>query len=154
MLRVNKQHKAEMRDVLRELVMDGFLQKNGKSYELSHKAVLHTGKIVLDKEMEFAVEVKTEIGLERIRIRKKNLQTAMIDDIVEISIIEYARKNIKEAIVENIVKRSKHRIVGKLEYAGGNEEYAFVIPDDKKFRKDIYIPLKNLKSAENGDKVI
>ncbi len=123
MLRVNKQHKAEMRDVLRELVMEGFLQKNGKSYELSHKTVLHTGKIVLDKEMEFAVEVKTEkrdafAGLERIRIRKKNLQTAMIDDIVEISIIEYARKNIKEAIVENIIKRAKHRVVGKLEYVG------------------------------------
>ena len=154
MLRVNKQHKAEMRDVLRELVMEGFLQKNGKSYELSHKAVLHTGKIVPDKEMEFAVEVNTDAGIERIRIRKKNLQTAMIDDIVEISIIEYARKNIKEAIVENIIKRAKHRVVGKLEYSGGDQEFAFVMPDDRKFRRDIYIPLKNLKNAENGDKVV
>lgn len=44
--------------------------------------------------------------------------------------------------------------MGKLEFSADNEDYAFVIPDDKNFRKDIYIPGKNLKNASEGDKVI
>lgn len=112
------------------------------------------GKIVLDKEMEYAAEIRNENGFERIRIRKKNLQTALVDDLAEISIIEFADRQTKEAIVEKIIKRAKHRIVGKLVFAKEYEEYAFIIPDDRKFRKDIYVPQKYMKNAEDGDKVV
>lgn len=73
---------------------------------------------------------------------------------MEVSIIEYAYTEEREAIVENIIKREKHRIVGKLQFSARGVDYAFVIPDDKKFRKDIFIPKSALKGAENGDKVI
>jgi ribonuclease R len=153
-LKLNKSEKAHLRDVIRSLVSDDLLEKNGKYYELKQKRELREGIIVLDKEMEYAVEIKTESVFERIRIRKRNLQTALVDDTVEISIIEFADRNFKEAFVERIVNRAKHRIVGKLEYASGKEDYAFVIPDDRKFRKDIFIPGSNLKNASEGDKVI
>jgi ribonuclease R len=115
---------------------------------------LYEGEVVLDKEMEYSVEIKDGKSFERIRVRKKNLQTALIGDLVEISVVEFSDRNFKEAIVERIIKRAKHRIVGKLEYAKDYENYAFIIPDDKKFRKDIYIPQKFLKGAEDGDKVV
>jgi ribonuclease R len=115
---------------------------------------LFEGKIVLDKELEYAVEVRIEGKLERFKVRKKNLQTALVDDLVEISVIEFADKNLKEAFVEKIIKRSKHQIVGKLEFSYGNGDYAFVIPDDRKFTKDIYVAKKNTKNAINGDKVV
>jgi ribonuclease R len=41
-----------------------------------------------------------------------------------------------------------------LQFSARGVDYAFVIPDDKKFRKDIFIPKSSLKGAENGDKVI
>jgi ribonuclease R len=153
-LKLNKSEKAGLREVLRSLILDSLLEKNGKYYELRQKRKLYEGTIVLDKDMEYAVEIKTGEGFERIRTRKRNLQTAMVDDTVEISIIEFADRDFKEAFVERIIKRAKHRIVGKLEYASGSENYAFVVPDDKKFRKDIYISGSNLKNASEGDKVI
>ena len=140
--------------MLRELVLDNLIQKNGKYYELKQKSILYEGIVVLDKEMEYAVEIKNESGFERIKVRKKNLQTALVDDMVEISVIEFADRQLKEAIVEKIVKRAKHRIVGKLEFAKDYDDYAFIIPDDRKFRKDIYVPKKYLKNAEGGDKVV
>ncbi len=154
-LKLNKSKKAELRDLLRELVSDNFLQKSGKYYELVQKRILYEGKIVLDKEMEYAVEIRNENGFERIKVRKRNLQTALVDDTAEISIIEFADRNSKEAIVERIIKRAKHRIVGKLEFAKNyQEDYAFIIPDDRKFRKDIYVPQKYMKNAKDGDKVV
>lgn len=154
-LKLHKSEKAALRNVMRELVMENLISKNGKYYELEQKSVLYEGKIVLDKEMEYAVEITNDEGFtERIMIRKKNLQTALVDDLVEISIIEFAGRKEKEAFVEKIIKRAKHRLVGKLEYASGGEDYAFVIPDDRKFRKDIFIPAKSLKDAAEGDKVI
>ncbi len=138
---------------MNELVQENVIAKNGKYFELRQKSRLFEGKIVLDKEMEYAADIKTDEGFERIMVRKKNLQTAMIDDLVEISIIEFAGRKTKEAFVERILKRAKHRLVGKLQFSE-NEDYAFVIPDDRKFRKDIYIPSKSLKNATDGDKVI
>lgn len=78
----------------------------------------------------------------------------MLGDIVQVSIIEYAHRDEREAIVENIIKRARHTIVGKLEFSSKGKDYAFVIPDDKKFRKDIFVPKNSLKNASNGDKVV
>jgi len=78
----------------------------------------------------------------------------LLGDIVQVSIIEYAHRDEREAIVENIIKRARHTIVGKLEFSSKGKDYAFVIPDDKKFRKDIFVPKNSLKNASNGDKVV
>jgi len=74
-----------------------------------------------------------------------------VGDTVEVTIVEFSGTNEREAIVEKIVDRAKHRIVGKLQMGNG---FAFVIPDDRKFRKDLYVSDKNLKGALNGDKVV
>lgn len=153
-LRLSKSEKAHLRDVLRELILEEQIEKDGKYYGLRYKKHLFEGKIVLDKENEYAVEYNFGDGYERIPVRKRNLQTALIDDIVEISIIEFADRKFKEAFVERIVKRAKHRVVGKLEFSSEDESYAFVIPDDRRFRKDIYISSANMKNAEEGDKVV
>jgi ribonuclease R len=153
-LKLKKNQKAELRDVLRKLVEENILSKNGKYYESYTKPQMYEGVVVVDKDLEYCVDVRTDIGSERLKIRKRNLQTALENDLVEISIIEYADSEFKEAVVENIIKRAKHRIVGKLEYSSSGLDYAFVIPDDKKFRKDIYVPKKYIGKAKDGDKVI
>jgi ribonuclease R len=153
-LKLGKTEKARLHDALRELVAEGALAKNGKYYELNRRGVFYEAKIILDDENEYAAEIKTEYGVEVLPVRKRNLQTALLGDIVQVSIIEYAYRDDKQAIVENIIKRAKHTIVGKLQFSSKGKDYAFVIPDDKKFRKDIFIPKTALKSASNGDKVI
>lgn len=153
-LRVNKSLKADVRTLLTELVRDGELQKNGKYYEYNGRTDFYEGIITLDKKNEYAAEISTDRGTLILPIRKKNLMTALTGDKVEVTIIEYAGSNEREAIVENIIERVKHTVVGKLEFSSKGEDYAFVIPDDRKFRKDIFIPKAALKGAVNGDKVI
>mgnify|MGYP003552124640 FL=1 len=153
-LKVNKSLKAEVRNILNELVNEGELQKNGKYYEYNGQASFYEGVITLDKKNEYAAEITTSSGTIILPIRKKNLLTALTGDRVEVTIIEYAENNEREAIVENIIKREKHSVVGKLQFSSKGEDYAFVIPDDRKFRKDIFIPKNSLKGAVNGDKVI
>ena len=153
-LHLNRNQKAELGDVLRELLDENFLLKNGKYYEMRRKAVILEGTIISDPDYEYAVEIKAEGITERLRVRKRNLQTAMPGDTVEVSVIEFADRNEKEAIVEKILTRAKHRVAGKLELSSGRRNYAFVIPDDNKFKKDIYIPSKSQKDAKAGDKVI
>ncbi len=153
-LKVNKSLKAEVRNILNELVSDGELQKNGKYYEYNSRTAFYEGIIMLDKKNEYAAEITTENGIIILPIKKKNLLTALTGDRVEVTIIEYADTSEREAIVENIIKREKHSIVGKLVFSTKGQDYAFVLPDDRKFRKDIFIPKNSLKGAVNGDKVI
>jgi ribonuclease R len=153
-LKVNKSLKAEVRNLLNELVSDGEIQKNGKYYEYNGRTAFYEGIITLDKKNEYAAEITTENGTIILPIKKKNLLTALTGDKVELTIIEYAGSNEREAIVENIIERIKHSVVGKLEFSSKGEDYAFVIPDDRKFRKDIFIPKNSLKGAVHGDKVV
>src|SRR5437762_7958069 len=135
LISLNRSQKAELREVLHGLTDEKYLVKNGKYYELWEKGESYEGTIVLDKDNEYSVEVQTEDGFDRLRVRKKNLLTALTGDTVKITIVEFSETNEREAIVEEIIKRAKHSIVGKLQLGKG---YAFVVPDDRKFRKDIY----------------
>ena len=154
MLHLNKSLKAELRNILRELIEEGELQKNGKYYESNSRSSFYEAEIIIDNKNEFAAEVETDSGTRILPVKKRNMLTALPGDRVQVTIIEYAYSNDREAIVENIIKRAKHRIVGKLEFSSKGEDYAFVIPDDRKFRKDIFVPKANLKGAVNGDKVV
>ena len=152
-LSAGKSEKSDVHDILRELVSEGTLYKNGKYYEYNKRSTFYEAKIILDNKNEYTAEIKTEQGTVFLPVKKKNLQTALLGDIVEVSIIEYAQRDEREAIVEKILTRAKHRLVGKLEFSSKGKDYAFVIPDDRKFRKDIFIPKNSLKGAEQGDKV-
>ena len=153
-LGLGKSEKSTLRDELRDLVDERILTKNGKYYELYQKYKMFEGTVCIDKDGEYAVEIKNDDGFERLPIRRKNLQTALVGDVVEVSVIEFAQTSQKEAIVEKIIDRAKHKIVGKLEMSPKGDGYAFVLPDDRKFRKDIYVPKDKLKGAKNGDKVV
>lgn len=162
-LHLKKSDKPTLRDTLRTLVQAKVLNKDGKYYQLASPPAgrkLYEGKIVLDSDQDFAVDVSTEFGHERVKIRKKYLSTALVNDRVKVSIIEAVGRTSlsvgarKEAIVESIIERGDHNIVGKIQFPAGRKDYGFVVPDDKKFRKDIYIPGKYLKGAKNGDKVM
>lgn len=153
-LKLDKSLKAEVRDSLRDLVNNGELQKNGKYYEYNGDNTFYEGVIILDQKNEYAIEIAAEQGILILPVKKKNLQTALLGDKVKLTIVEYAFNNEREAFVEGIIERAKHELVGKLEFSSKGKDYAFVIPDDKKFRKDIFIPKTALKGAEQGDKVI
>lgn len=57
----------------------------------------------------------------------------------------------KEGLIINIVERGKNEIVGTFEKS---KNFGFVIPDNQKFAKDIFIPKEFTKGAVTGHKVV
>jgi hypothetical protein len=97
-LRLNQSEKADARDALRDLISEGILSKNGKYYEYKKRSTFYEAIIILDEKNDYAAEIKTPEGMLILPIKKKNLQTLLGDTVV--SIIEYANRDEREAIVE------------------------------------------------------
>ena len=54
-------------------------------------------------------------------------------------------------ILRKIIKRERETLVGIFQ---ANKNFGFVVPDDKKFGTDIFIPKSKCKEAKDKDKVI
>lgn len=57
----------------------------------------------------------------------------------------------REGAIERIIERANQKIVGTFEKV---KDYGFVIADDKRIRKDVYIPFDGVNGAETGLKVV
>ena len=97
------------------------------------------------------VELEDEV-LEDIFIPSQFINGALNGDSVEISIIKPKEENKRaEGKVVKILKREKDTLVGIFQKS---KTFGFVVPDDRKFGTDIYIPKKSCKKAKDKDKVI
>ncbi|MEJ5350599.1 MAG: ribonuclease R [Melioribacteraceae bacterium] len=143
---------AELKYYLHKLTEEGFLEKSGKRYQLSRygsEKLIGTVQIISDGDYGFVI--LNNQNIRDVFIAGKNLNTAFDGDIVEVKLLERQRgKNIEGTIV-SIVERSRKEIVGTLQKSNS---FYFVIPDDKKIHRDIYISSKNLGGAKPGDKVV
>ena len=86
-----------------------------------------------------------------IYIGSNNLNKALHLDEVEFYVFRRRRNGRLEGEVTQIIKRAKSSYVGVIQI---HKSYAFVITDDKKMYKDIFIPLNKINKAEDGDKVL
>ncbi len=57
----------------------------------------------------------------------------------------------KEGEIERIIERANEKIVGTFEKV---KDYGFVVPDDKRLKKDVYIRYDGVNKAETGQKVV
>ncbi|HHV10700.1 MAG TPA: ribonuclease R [Clostridiales bacterium] len=76
---------------------------------------------------------------------------ALHGDRVMVSVKEEQTGRRKEGAIVGILERGKNEIVGTFEK---NKNFGFVIPDNQKFGKDIFIPKEHTKGAVNGHKVV
>ena len=86
-----------------------------------------------------------------IYIGSNNLNKALHLDEVEFYVFKRRRNGRLEGELTQIIKRAKSSYVGVIQI---HKSYAFVITDDKKMYKDIFIPLNKINKAEDGDKVL
>ncbi len=85
-------------------------------------------------------------------IPTKNVNGALNGDTVRISIMKPKQGTKRaEAKIIKIIKRERETLVGIFQ---ANKSFGFVVPDDKKFGTDIFIPKTKCKNAKNHDKVI
>jgi ribonuclease R len=76
----------------------------------------------------------------------------MNGDTVEVDIINSPRSGKRqEGIISKIIKRGQTELIGTIQM---NANFAFVIPDNESFTKDIFINEKNSRGLKEGDRVI
>ena len=90
----------------------------------------------------------TEVDLE---VQTESINSALNGDTVRLELLDKELYGRKQAKVVEIVKRKKLHFVGTFE--DDNGKY-FVIPDDKRMYRDLFIDSSNSMGAKQGDKVV
>ncbi len=86
-----------------------------------------------------------------IMVRYNQLNTAMNNDVVLVQ-LTHASKSRDEGKVIKVLKRNTNTFIGTIHV---KKEFAFVLPDKKyNMQTDIFIPLKAIAGAKDGDRVI
>jgi len=85
-------------------------------------------------------------------ISNSNTLNAMSGDIVIYDIIKEEKKDAKaEGKIIKIAERKNEQIIGTF---SSSQAFGFVIPDDKRLSKDVFISKSNKNGAKDNDKVV
>ncbi len=109
----------------------------------------HTG--ILDITSKGSGYVMCEDFEDDIFIASNNINKALNNDEVELYVYKRRKRGKLEGEITQIIKRARTEYVGVIQI---HKSYAFVIADDKKMYKDIFVPINKTFKAEDGDKVI
>jgi len=152
--------------------MAGFLQvpkSEREKLKLVLDQLLSAGKIIIDPKGRYHVpgddiKVGTFSGTQRgfgfvtiegededIFIPPEATRGALHGDRVAIMIKDEKTGRRKEGAVVSVLERGKNEIVGTFEKS---KNFGFVVPDDQKLGRDIFIPKEHTKGAVSGHKVV
>lgn len=146
-----KQEKDKLLKVLEELYLDGYLaqEKPGKYRSLGEDQEIEGTLDMSGKGFGF---LKVEGEQEDIFIPPSKTGTGLNGDIVKAKIVKGKQKgNQPEGEVLEIKERNKTEFAGTLDVS---KDFAFVVPDSPSMDVDIFIPLKHLQNAKDGQKVV
>lgn len=151
-LHISEPHEyAALKEAIHKLYKSGWLDRRGKRYfKPAATDTKTTGILQLSQDGNYGFVLLKNEKLGDIFIPEKYLSTAFNSDTVEVELLAKKRGKNPEGKVVSIVKRARTEIVGVLEKT---KSFYFVLPDDKKIHRDIYIPENALGGAKNGDKV-
>ncbi|MDP2641972.1 MAG: ribonuclease R [bacterium] len=93
-----------------------------------------------------------------LEVQPENMTTALNRDRVKVEPLDREIFGRKQARVIEIVERHKTEFVGTLEKDDGGPapssvEGFFLVPDDKRMYRDVFVPLDSARGASGGDKV-
>jgi ribonuclease R len=158
-----KQEYVELRDVVEDLVRNGTLEKDsrGRLVYVPHRKTRPRparliGTFRVSRRQGAYVEI--EGSGEHIAVGPRYSHTATDGDTVAVTpFANSARRHglrgeeVVEGEVVEVVERSTRTVTGTLQIG---TRFAFVIPDDERLPRDIYIPKDELLDARDGDKVV
>lgn len=152
MLSVPQEDREKFENLINELIAEGRVFETKK------------GKLASPKDLQMATGTFTghargfgfvtpDAGGEDIFIPASETMGAMQKDRVLYKVLHKAEKGKKaDGVIVRILERGQQRIVGTFE--AGSKGYGFVVADDKKIAKDIFISRENTKGAVTGHKVV
>ena len=90
-------------------------------------------------------------GQEDLYIPEEDTLYAFHQDRVQVEVKQEQKGNRKEGKILQILSHGLSEVVGTFEKS---QNFGFVIPDNQKMGKDIFIPREHTMGAEDGDKVV
>lgn len=150
LLQVSREDREEFKRILDELVLEGqiIVTPRGK-YKTADGSVLIGTYVSNSKGFGF---VEIEGREDDLFIPKGKEGGAFHNDKVQIVLIPTHGGRRQEAQVVRIIERGVTQVVGF--YEQNKEHYGFVIPDDGKIGKDIFIAKEHTHGAVHGHKVV
>jgi ribonuclease R len=148
-LQVPRNEKGDFREVVEALIADGKIEAdNAGKYCISDN---NTKSGVFSGTQRGFGFVIVEGESDDIFIPENATRGALHNDKVLVTVRESRTGKRMEGEVIRILERSNTTVVGTFEKS---KNYGFVIPDNTKFGKDIFIQKEHTKGAVNGHKVI
>lgn len=148
------QDSATFKDFVKALVVmeeKGLVVRTRSNrYGLPEKMNLVRGKLT-GHAKGFAFVIPEEPGMDDIFIPPNETNNAMHGDIVLARVSTESSGQRREGTVVRIVERGVQQIVGTYTES---KHFGFVVPDDKKFTSDIFIPKEASLGAVEGHKVV
>ncbi len=161
-----KEEYRELREGMAELLSEGLIASDAqgrigyvrqvKPRREPHAGGRVTGRLEVTKR-GFGFVTVDETG-EQIFISPRAMRTALHGDIVRVA--RFARPvtphrgrsdDTPEGEIVEIVSRTVTTLTGRLEEGG---HFSFVVPDDQRFTRDIYLSKDEASKARHGDKVV
>lgn len=120
-----------------------------------YKAIINTEyhNGVLDLSAKGTGYIISESFDDDIFITSNNINKALHGDEVEFYVFKRRKNGRFEGEITNIIKRAKLEYIGVIQIKK-NKNFAFVIADNNKMQKDIFVPINKIQKASDGDKVL
>lgn len=152
MLSVPQEDREKFESLINELIAEGRVFETKKGKLASPKDLQMATGTFIGHARGFGF-VTPDAGGEDIFIPASETMGAMQKDRVLYKVLHKAEKGKKaDGVIVRILERGQRRIVGTFE--AGSKGYGFVVADDKKIAKDIFISRENTKGAVTGHKVV
>ena len=152
MLSVPQEDREKFENLINELIAEGRVFETKKGKLASPKDLQMATGTFIGHAIGFGF-VTPDAGGEDIFIPASETMGAMQKDRVLYKVLHKAEKGKKaDGVIVRILERGQQRIVGTFE--AGSKGYGFVVADDKKIAKDIFISRENTKGAVTGHKVV
>ncbi len=148
-LMVPSKQKKDLRKVIEELSGEGKIQINAKGKAMLMPDGIKTGRYMGTQRGFGFVRIEGEDG--DIYIPGHKSKGAIDGDTVRVAVEEKRHGKKREGAVTAIVERGSSVVVGTY---FKSKSFGFVVADNQKFGKDIYIAKSDSKGAVTGHKVV
>ncbi len=148
-LQVPKNEKEDLREVLESLVSEGKITIDVKGKFKVSADNVKVGTFIGNSKGFGFVEIEGED--QDIFIPENAQKGALHNDIVQVKVLEGQTGKRREGVIVSILERKTDEVVGTF---AKSKNYGFVVTDNQKFNRDIYIPKEFSKGAVTGHKVV
>ena len=146
-----REERQHFHDLIDQLIAEGSIYQNSSGkYGIPDKFNLICGRIERSPK-GFGFLIPDDPTREDIYISMENMDGAMHNDKVFIKLLSESKGKRQEGQVTKIVERANKTIVGNMDK---DNNFGFVVPDNKRIFTDVFIPKTDMNGAKNGQKVV